>query len=76
VNERAQDTWSWREAPLLRIALRETDAGRFPDFEQLTAETGIDKHQVWLGMRAHFSRFGSRLTPRARCSAHPPKSMA
>ncbi len=46
------ETWSTRELPLLRIALREVDKGGNPSFEQLAEETGIELGQVWLAMRA------------------------
>jgi DNA-binding transcriptional ArsR family regulator len=46
------ETWSWREGPLLRIVLRETDAGRNPEFEQLADQTGLERQQVSIAMRA------------------------
>ncbi len=46
------ETWSKRELPLLRIALREVDKGGSPSFEQLAEETGVELGQVWLAMRA------------------------
>ena len=46
-----EETWSWREAPLLRIALRETDAGRQVEFAALADETGLDQRVVWQTMK-------------------------
>lgn len=46
------ETWTTHELPLLRIALREDDAGSQADFAEMAAETGIDQEQVWLAVRA------------------------
>jgi hypothetical protein len=35
------ETWTSRELPLLRMAPCEVDAGRSPEFEQLSAEIAI-----------------------------------
>jgi DNA-binding MarR family transcriptional regulator len=45
------ETWSWREAPLLQIALRESDAGRDAQFEDLAEESGLDQRVVWQTMK-------------------------
>jgi DNA-binding transcriptional ArsR family regulator len=46
------ETWSRREGPLLRAALRGVDAGNEVEFEQLAEETGLDLQQVSIAMRA------------------------
>jgi DNA-binding Lrp family transcriptional regulator len=47
----AEETWSWRERPLLEIALREVDSRGQVDFEELAAETGLDPVVVWRTMK-------------------------
>lgn len=48
----ADDAWTKRDGPLLRIALREIEAGNDPQFEEFAAETGLDLQQVQIGMSA------------------------
>lgn len=45
------ETWTARELPLLRIALREDDAGRNAQFEDMAAETGLELRAVSHSMR-------------------------
>jgi hypothetical protein len=51
MDESVAETWSWRELPLLRIALRDDDRGATAQFEDMARETGLELRQVWLGMR-------------------------
>lgn len=44
------DTWTWRELPILRIAVRDADAGA--QFEDIAAETGLELKDVWHGAKA------------------------
>jgi hypothetical protein len=46
------ETWSWRERPLLEIAVREADRGHNPGFEELAEETRLGLRQVSVGIRA------------------------
>lgn len=46
------ETWTTRELPLLRIALREDDKGKNASFEEMAEETQIDRQQVWVAMRS------------------------
>jgi hypothetical protein len=44
------ETWTWRELPILRIAVRDADGGA--QFEDIAAETGLELTQVWYGAKA------------------------
>jgi hypothetical protein len=46
------ETWTWRELPLLRIAVREVDQGRNVAFQAMADEAGIDIEQVSVAMKA------------------------
>jgi hypothetical protein len=48
-----RETWSWRELPILRIALREFDAGKpLVDLEEIRAELGLTGDDIWAGAHA------------------------
>jgi DNA-binding Lrp family transcriptional regulator len=42
-----EETWSWRERPILEVALREVDAHAQVDFAELATQTGLDPLVVW-----------------------------
>lgn len=44
------ETWTWRELPILEIAVRDADAGA--QFEDIAAETGLELKDVWHGAKA------------------------
>lgn len=47
------NTWTTRDLPILRSALRRLDAGEdFPDLEEIRAEVGLDVTQMRAGLRA------------------------
>jgi hypothetical protein len=48
-----RETWSWRELPILRAALRRLDAGAgLADLEDIRAELGLTGDNVWAGVHA------------------------
>lgn len=48
-----ESTWTTRELPILRVALRRLDAGEmFPNLEEIRAEVGLDVTQMRAGLRA------------------------
>lgn len=51
--ETVGETWSWRELPILRAALRRIDAGDpIVDLEGLRAEVGLDVVQMRTALKA------------------------
>ena len=52
-DENIASTWASRELPILRSILRRVDAGQdLPDVKDIAQDTGLDRDQLRIGVRA------------------------